>query len=49
MVFELRVPIFGVTADPALVKVLVGKNYRDYVNEGGTLNIDEYVDLILLD
>ena len=49
VVIELRVPPFGTTADPALNKVLVAKNYTKYVEEGGKLNLDEYTDLILLD
>lgn len=48
-VLDLRVPPYGETYEPALVKVLVGKPYSEYVEGGGTLSYEEYIDLVLLD
>lgn len=45
----MRVPIRGETYDHAVQKVLVAKDYRSYRAEGGRLNVDEYIDLVLLD
>lgn len=47
--FELKVPEYGERADPALEKVLVAKPFLEYRDEGGTLDINEYLNLILLD
>ena len=45
----MRVPVYGTTEDPAIEKVLIAKDYTKYRAEGGRLNIDEYIDLVLLD
>lgn len=49
VIMQLRVPVYGTTNDFAIEKVLVAKDYEDYRAEGGRLNINEYIDLILLD
>lgn len=49
VVFQLRVPQGGGQENPAIERILQGKNYNRYVKEAQIWSNDEYVDLVLVD
>ena len=49
VVFQLRVPQGGGSENPAISKILTGRNYNRYVREAAIWTDDEYVDLVLVD